>query len=223
MPGKHIALVSSLPVPSITSEITTAQIATHLGVQARTAALILVEDEVAAELLNALLAKADREALRQVDIRPVATGESGVKQIIKAVGSVFPNNLSLLGILDGDQRPSKGSRHSNGQNGTDQKLGYLVGKVAPELVIREALEKWHMDPNPNWTPSLPGGDSALRLCLERLDGKDLHDWIRQLAGEFGGLGVVCNTVVDLLFADESLVKDCESMIRWISSKSNFSA
>lgn len=55
LPAEHVVLVSSLPSPSIRRGLSVSELSNHLGVRPRTAAVVLVEDEVAAEFLHAIL------------------------------------------------------------------------------------------------------------------------------------------------------------------------
>ncbi len=213
LPAGSVTLVSSLPAPSITSNLSTAQIAGHLGVRPQVAALVLVEDDVASEFAKAILSAVDREALSRLDIRSVATGESGVRRILHDVRGGSDSGLVVLGLLDGDQRPSVIPAPS--------RIGYLVGNGPPETVVREFFHRWRSGKFVDWTPFLPGGEDALRMTLEGLDGRDLHDWIYELAGEYGGLRPVMRVAVDLLLSDADTRRSCEELVAWLRSAGRF--
>ncbi|MEW1586354.1 AAA family ATPase [Micromonospora vinacea] len=211
LPAEHVVLVSSLPFPSIRCGLSASELANHLGVQARTAAVVLVEDQVAAEFLHAILSALDRDALRHLDVRAVASGQSGVKRIVSEVSSSGADHVRIIGILDGDQRP-RGGQASAG------KIGYLVGDSAPEIILRDTINRWRSGEFDDWCSPLPGGNEALRLCLERLDGRDLHDWIFELAEEFGGLRAAVRAITDLVLRDTSLKAQCEEMVTWLRAQ-----
>ncbi|MEH0934190.1 AAA family ATPase [Micromonospora psammae] len=211
LPAEHVVLVSSLPSPSIRCGLSASEVANHLGVQPRTAAVVLVEDQVAAEFLHAILSAIDRDALRYLDVRAVTSGQSGAKRIISEVSSSAADQVRILGILDGDQRPRGGQAPAG-------KIGYLVGDSAPEVLFRETINRWRSGEFADWRSPLPGGSEALRMCLERLDGRDLHDWIFELAEEFGGLRPVVRAATDLVLRDPSLKTQCEEMVTWMRSQ-----
>jgi len=60
---------------------------------------------------------------------------------------------------------------------------------------------------------------VLRLSLERLDGRDLHDWIFELSREYGGLRRIMTVAVDALLSDDILKENAIKMIEWLRSKS----
>ncbi|MFY1689451.1 ATP-dependent nuclease [Plantactinospora sp. WMMB782] len=211
LPAEHVVLVSSLPSPSIYCGLSTSELANHLGVQPRTAAVVLVEDQVAAEFFHAILSALDRDALRHLDVRAVASGQSGVKRIVSEVSSSVSDQVRILGVLDGDQRP-RSAQTSAG------KIGYLVGDSAPEVLLRETINRWRLGEYADWSSPLPGGNGGLRLCLERLDGRDLHDWMFELAEEFGGLRPTVRAITELVLRDPSLKTQCEDMVTWLRSQ-----
>ncbi|MGW5161093.1 AAA family ATPase [Nonomuraea wenchangensis] len=211
LPPRHVSLVSSLPAPLLRSDLPVGQIASHMGVHPRITTLALLEDQVAADFLFAIISILDRNMLRHVDIRSVDTGESGVRRVLREVREGGPNSIVVLGVLDGDQRTS------SGDSGVDN-IGYLPGTTAPEDILRLVLERWRRGDFPGWTPSLPGGSSALKLCLERLEGQDLHDWMHGLAAEFGGSRTIALVVVDLLIQDRALYQQCVETVDWIRKR-----
>jgi hypothetical protein len=212
LPSRNVILVSSLPTPQIRSGLPAGQVARHFGVLPRIYAMILVEDKVAAELLHCLLVALDRDALTHLDIRAVSTGESGVIRIVQDVLRGPQDDVAILGVLDGDQRPK------NGQT-LDENIHYLVGDSAPEVLLRQVLSRWRNGELPAWTPMLPEGADALRLSLERLDGRDLHDWIFELGREYGGLRRIMTVAVDALLSDDASKEDAIKMIEWLRSRS----
>lgn len=209
LPSDNVSLVSSLPLPRIQSELTSRQIATHLGVRDSVKAILLVEDPAASAYARALLEMVDRDALRQVEIKTVSTGESGIKRIMSEVQSesiVIP----ILGLLDGDQRNST----------TDGAVNFLVGDKAPEDVLRDATLKWRSGEFANWLPTPAVDTHELRMALERSDGRDLHDWIHDLAAEFGGLRSIMPVLVNLLLEDQQMREQCLELAKWIRARGN---
>lgn len=208
LPAKHISLVSSLPEPSVRGGLSISQLTSHLGIRPNIAALVLVEDKVASEFLYALLSEIDRYALSHIDIRTAANGESGVMRIISELDEGTLNQIAILGVLDGDQRPHTIDKPSG-------RIGYLIGDVPPEVLVRDVLTRWRSGEFSDWIPGLPGGADALKLSLERLDGLDLHDWIMELAKEFGGLRGVMRVGVDLLMRIDRFREDASGLLSWI--------
>lgn len=141
----------------------------------------------------------------------MVSGQSGVKRIVGEVSSSVADQVRILGILDGDQRPSGGQTFT-------ERIGYLVGDFAPEVLLREILNRWRSGEFADWSSPLPGGSEGLRLCLERLDGRDLHDWIVELAEEFGGLRPVVRATTDLVLRDPVLRVQCDEMVTWLRSQ-----
>ncbi|SNY69211.1 ATP-dependent nuclease [Paractinoplanes atraurantiacus] len=208
LPPEHVMLVSSLPNPAIRTNLSASELASHLGVAPHTAAVVLVEDPVAAELLHAVLSSVDREALRHLDIRPVRSGESGVQRIIKDVNAGLDDSVELLGVLDGDQRQP-------GVTTLQGPIGFLIGNDPPEVLLRDLLTEWRSGKHSDWQPRLPGGEEALRMSLERLDGRDLHDWIQELAIDFGGLRAVVRAAVELALRIEPYQAQAQDLVAWI--------
>lgn len=205
LPPGHVALISSLPVPRISSGLTSREVTRHLGVQdSAIKAILLVEDRAAAEFLRALLEVSDGDALRQVEIKVVSSGESGIRRIVPEIQSDSAI-VRVLGLLDGDQRTST----------TESGIGFLIGNQAPEVVLQGATFKWRSGEYCDWHPTLDGGTSSFKMILERFDGRDPHDWLHGLVSELGGLTSVMRMLVNLLLKDEFMVEQCVNLAQWI--------
>lgn len=212
LPPDHVVMVSSLPNPMIRAKMSASEIGSHLGVEPHTAAVVLVEDQVAAELLHAILSATDRETLRHLDIRAVRTGESGVQRIVNEIAAGSRDSVRILGLLDGDQRGTE-------EGAPPGPIGFLIGSSAPETLLRELLTEWWYGQHVGWRPPLPGGEDALRMALERLDGRDLHDWIHELAQEFGSLRAVVRAGVELALTLDTYQKQSDEMVSWLRRQS----
>ncbi|WP_406075703.1 AAA family ATPase [Micromonospora sp. NBC_01638] len=210
LPSRNVSLISSLPTPRIDSDLATSEIAYHLGLSSTVSVIALVEDRIAAAFLLELLAVLDAEVARHVEVRFVANGESGIKRVLQEVSDGAGDQVSVLGIYDGDQRGAlEGS----------ERIAYLVGDTAPEVVLRGALLAWRSGNFADWEPSSPGGAPRLRLILERLDGYDLHDWIVEFGRESGGLQAAVRTAVEVLLLDNVLRAQAVELVGWLRSKS----
>lgn len=209
LPNGSVALVSSLPAPQIRSHLSTSEIASHLGSPAIGAVHLITEDRVGAALLRALIQEVDRQVLRRASIWYATSGESGVRRVIgeieKGEGGAAH---ALLGILDGDQRPTE---DASGEG----LFAYLVGAAPPEGVLRHAFDSWRTGEHADWSPQLPGGEDALRLVLERIDGLDHHDWLEELRREYGGLDTFLGGTVSILLLDQQLASQAEELLRAI--------
>ena len=125
-----MTLVSSLPVPRLESNLSSTEIAHHLGLTPRIACIVLVEDYVAASLLKAILALEPNLEMTTTT-RFLESGESGVRETIRQLKSLDDGVPSIVGVLDGDQR----SRLGVG-------LNCLPGFGSPERVMREHIGAW---------------------------------------------------------------------------------
>ncbi|MFI2709154.1 ATP-dependent nuclease [Micromonospora sp. NPDC018662] len=209
LPSKHVSLVSSLPTPQVASNLGTAEIASHLGLSPVVSAIALVEDRVGAMVLAELIAMLDSELVRYLEVRFVANGESGINKVLHEMAGQGGELVTFLGIYDGDQR---GAVKDTG------KIAYLIGDAAPEVVLRGAFSAWRAGGFSDWTPAFPGGASRLRLILERLDGRDLHDWVIELGREVGGLQAAVRAAVELALKDETLRGQAVGLVEWLRNK-----
>lgn len=153
-----------------------------LGVIAKSPVLALVEDECARILTVALMRHYHPELWTRIDVF-----ETGSENEVISVLKFFPERAlphGVLGILDGDQRESfdlndrlarfapKGYRHP---------IEFLPGSTCPEGFLRNSCSE-------------AVGQVALILKCDRdralaffssVQGKDDHDWLRELARQFG--------------------------------------
>ena len=81
-------------------------------------------------------------------------------------------------------------------------------------MLRRALDNWRRGGNPTWVPPLPGGSERLKLTLERLDGREKHDWIRELGAEYESLSVVVRAGAELLLLDGTIRVQADQLINW---------
>lgn len=181
LPSRHIVLVSSLPIAALRTDLTTEEVADHLGLgNLGRKALILVEDFAAACFLRSVIDILDRPLLEHIAICYAENGESGVQKIISEIKRTpHGKEFNIIGILDGDMRniPVKSGIHKE----------FLPGDSAPERVMREALEKWRVRTEEKWVPPINGGTTSLELALEKSEGLDHHDWLYSVSRRFGGV------------------------------------
>lgn len=210
--SEHISLISSLPEPSIRCGLPVSTVSDHLGIRPNIAVLVLVEDEVASELLRAILSSVDRETLKHLEICRVKSGESGVRRSVQDIQVRPASPIKILGILDGDQR-------SQGKSSiVSDRISFLAGDHPPEELVRRAFLRWRSGDFPDWSPSLLGSVDELKLCLERLDGLDLHDWFHEFAAEFGGPRIITQAAADLLLQDEAIRAEAIELTKWIRNQ-----
>ncbi|MEU4160021.1 AAA family ATPase [Actinoplanes sp. NPDC026670] len=213
LPQDNVTYITSIPAPAVRSGLPISQLSAQLGLRPNKAAVLLVEDRVAAEVLHATLSHLDHDLLSRVDIRHVANGESGITRVLAEIQVGGSTGVEILGIFDGDQRP-------DGSPEQGAKINYLAGEEAPETLLRGLLIRWRMGEFRNWLPPLPEGAEALRMALEGLDGSDLHDWIEELGKTFGGLRPIVRASVDLLLDDTKLNEQSVQLVGWIRAKIN---
>ncbi|MET9019249.1 AAA family ATPase [Actinopolymorpha sp. NPDC004070] len=208
LPNGSVTMLSALPQPAISSGLSTAAVARHLGIPSRGETICLItEDRLAAEMLRAVLARFDEELLSHTMIWYANSGMSGVRRIADELKAVQGARHQVVGILDGDQRSVAGD-----------KFGYLIGDGAPEVVIRGEFDNWRSGAIQNWSPLLPGGAENLIRALERADGSDGHDWFEAVAKECGGLQVFMSACLDLMCRNEELESQAAVLVSWIRSR-----
>lgn len=188
LPEGSVALVATTPVPSITTSLSSTEIARQLGIAPEGSVHLVAEDETAALLLGELLALVDADLRRRVTIGYSVDGESGVRLAVDRLRSL-DGHVGVMGIFDGDQRAVHGA----------PARVFLPGATAPEIVLQQTLAHWRTgEGGPE--PVLPGGAERLRAVLNRLDGIDHHDWIDELAVEYGGKAHVIRALAPLVVA-----------------------
>ncbi|GAA5143242.1 hypothetical protein GCM10023320_84270 [Pseudonocardia adelaidensis] len=94
-------------------------------------------------------------------------------------------------------------------------FGYLVGSVAPEVLIRTVLDSWRSGGHSGWIVPLEGGSTRLKLTLERLDGLDHHDWLQELGIEYGGREKVVDAVADVVLRSEAAAAEAVALAQWV--------
>jgi hypothetical protein len=111
------------------------QIHEVIGIETPVRGIVLVEDQLANDLLGATFAQYDTALTREVDII-TANGASNVKKGLLLLRSA--NRLAFIGILDGDER-----RKSVGSTADSRdSILFLPGKRSPEdELLSSALEQ----------------------------------------------------------------------------------
>jgi hypothetical protein len=143
--------------------------------------VVLVEDKAAREFVRALLDRIAPDLSRLYQIIDV-----GDNSKVVAALTHFPsaaNWLSMVGLLDGDQRNTK-------IGPTQWRYEFLPGDAGPERLLRLAA-------NAERLSDLLGirGADEIGLVLADLEGRDDHDWLEQLPRL---LGVAYEAVVGAL-------------------------
>lgn len=209
IPSKHVVLLNSSPVPTFRDGLTSHEISTRLGLTASRDGLLITEDKVASYLLREVLAAAAPEILSKVSIRYADSGESGVTRAIDDIRcATGPDGFTVLGVLDGDQKPAEAS---------DGTYGYLMGDVAPDLLMKQMSVRWRSGEFEDWEPRFTE-KTQLQMALESLDGEDHHDWVTELAKQFDGYGPVIKALTQLCLRDAQLASESDALIDWIRSK-----
>jgi len=213
LPDTHTVLLTSSPRPEIRGNLGTTELARHLGLSMATQAMVVLEDVVAGELMISLMSRVDRVLISTVSVKYAKSGESGVARVASELVDVAKvETLPVLGVLDGDQRSGKG------YNSSSAIFGYLPGSVAPEVLLREALNGWRDGDYSDWEPSLPGGSARMRMELERLDGFDHHDWLHDLGVAYGGRSKVVECIAGLLLKNSEVLEQAKGLAGWIRGR-----
>ncbi|WP_165952638.1 AAA family ATPase [Kribbella albertanoniae] len=197
---RHIALLSASPRPEVRSGMDIIELGRHLGLQPSRAAMILVEDTVAAEFCRAVLAAVDRPLVAMVSFKFTKSGESGVRRTVGDTAGAPGDDFVIVGVLDGDQKEKDSVA-------TRFAYEYLPGSESPEVILRHATDEWRTGAYLEWDVPLPGGADRLKLLLERFDGEDPHDWLHLLGVEYGGLSKVVEALTMLLLLSDALAAE----------------
>lgn len=164
IPREHIRLlVRSGSDTLVLQEPSRLKLNMVLGIKPRFHGIILVEDKAAREFVRALLDRVAPDLSRTFQI--IDMGSNG--EVISALNS-FPrqaNWLSIVGILDGDQRGTDIS--------TAWPCGFLPGDSGPEVLLRSTAD-------PKRLGELLARDIVeVRFALAELEGRDDHDWLEE--------------------------------------------
>ncbi|MDR5769725.1 AAA family ATPase [Caballeronia sp. LZ028] len=147
------------------------QVAALVGGGVAYRSLVVVEDEAAKALCEAILEFADPDLARQVIYSVARDGESEIVRILKAMPPVAGWG-KLVGCFDGDQR----QRHA--ALALPWPHIFLPSEQAPDRLLRD------------WLLGLDTTDAASNLSVDHndlvvalavADGIDHHDWFRTVA------------------------------------------
>jgi predicted ATPase len=213
LPSAAITLTAASPTFSIRSSMAKSQISQQLGLRASRSVMAITEDVAAGYFLEALLFLLDRELHAAVEIRAAKDGESGVTRTLSGIRAIASRTrFAVLGVLDGDQRPSNSQDVPTG-------IGYLPGTTAPEDLLRHAASGWsRRGEYSTWIPRLPGGAEGFAMALEQVDGADHHDWLIELAKVYGDLSQITGTLMELLLQDEHMKAQSMQLLDWIRTQ-----
>lgn len=141
----------------------------NLGIDPPIQGVLLAEDDLGMEFAKALLERFDPRLARRVDI--CARGGDG--QVAASLRSM-PNTsrLRFIGVLDGD---------INGKVPEDiaDRCIHLPGEKPVEILFRDMVMA-----DPQSLADVVGFD-RIGAILGGLEGRDHHDWFRELASELG--------------------------------------
>ena len=120
------------------------QIHEHIGIETPVRGLVVVEDEMARQLLNFIFARYDTALTREIDIFVAGNGggEANVMTALKLLSS--PSRLTCLAVLDADQRHKEFRTTDKSRSS----IHFLPGDKAPErelLANAQAEPQWIAD------------------------------------------------------------------------------
>ncbi len=198
-----------------------------LGLSPRPRVLALVEDEVAEEMLQLILAMRAPELLGQIQAALVA-GDGNVDIGARALGSVHPRKhnaldetyetarrellvkgaqvlwgrntgVRVIGVLDGDSRNKYTGDH----------VAYLPGAVPPEKLLVTALR----DALTLGAEILRIPDHTLASAVDSAEGLDHHDQPREIAKAIGlPVTQVMATAVQLMMQSAVHAAEADELI-----------
>lgn len=155
-----------------------------LGLPAAKRGCFLVEDEIAQELLSALLTLHSTETLREFQIIQM-DGASEIVNFLQQVDKHRDLNeiCSYIGVFDGDLE--NGSTDANKlEKLKSVKYLFLPGSIPMEQAYRTLLKK----SSPFFLAvmkAIPCKDKALEDALRSTQGVDYHDWPAEMASYLG--------------------------------------
>lgn len=153
--------VSNVPVPIVLKT---------MGIDLTIKAYVFVEDEMARLFLRQILEKYDALLSRQVFIDQRG-GEGEIRTALKTM-TKKPGPIRFVGMFDGDMRNTEMADIASFSV-------FLPGVVALEETFRKMVSE-----NPDGLEKSVGNPNVTAI-LGALEGKDHHDWYRELAAELG--------------------------------------
>ncbi|MBU4216060.1 MAG: ATP-binding protein, partial [Actinobacteria bacterium] len=191
LPGEGAVVVRSVPRPEIDATLDAREVARQLGVPPERSITCVAEDICGGLLLRELVNYLDMDLGRHLAVVHSISGESGVRGIVQGM-LAFEGTMPVVGVLDGDQR---------GAVEGDRFVEFLPGDTSPERLLRRALDEWRRQGGTGDSPLVGADPVRLRVVLERISGIDAHDWLEELAAEFGGKQAVTRGLVAFLLRE----------------------
>jgi hypothetical protein len=175
-----------------------------IGLETPVRMLVLVEDELAREILQELFARYDRALTREVEIVP-AGGAGEVGNGLKVLKSV--NRLACLGVLDGNERGKERSPAPS--------ILFLPGPSFPEDELLAAARReagWLAD-------RMSVGLEVLFAAMSSCRGLDHQYWISTIAGHLGfAPSVVTYEFTQAWLRNEQIEEEAGVLVRRIRSE-----
>jgi hypothetical protein len=183
------------------------QIRDSIGIETPLRALILVEDELAKQLLSGLFSRFDLALTRETEIVAVG-GESEVRNGLRVLQDI--DALRVLGVLDGDQRAETSLSTIVGK----RPILFLPGGQAPEEeLISSAIQ------NASWIAKiLHVSPNDVIAAISTCRGLDHQYWLPTLASQLGQTQpAMVFVLLQNWLRDQSIRKTAEKLVRDIRS------
>jgi AAA domain, putative AbiEii toxin, Type IV TA system len=177
------------------------QIRESIGIETPVRVLVLVEDELAREILLTLFARYDRALTREAEIAP-AGGEAQVRNGIRILRGV--QRLSCLGVLDGDK-----------QAATGHPVLVLPGTSFPEDELVAAATR-----EAGWLVSRMGVNlDDLMAAVSSCRGLDHQYWLKNIARSLGfEQSVITYEFIQAWLRDTRIAEEAGVLVRNIRAQ-----
>ncbi|MGW2417995.1 AAA family ATPase [Streptomyces sp. NPDC001709] len=177
-----------------------------LGVESPLRGVVLVEDEVARELLRLMLSVHGFIGGNEIEVIDVGSWND---VLVTASGISNSGRLRVAAVIDGDQRENLKGK------GTGRDALFLPGKESPEKVVMRSAAQ-----NPKeLARGLGCSDSSISIYLAELAGMDHHRWLEILARRTGNDWRYCLRAAFSIWHEiPENYADAEALVRNIEKK-----
>lgn len=142
----------------------------NLGIKFSADAILLVEDQAAAELAKFVISKFDSQLSHRVDFI-VLNGEATITSALQAMPS--SKRVKVLGLYDGDMRGKPVNA------GLADRTLYLPGEQSIESILRSMIGA-----NPAPIAAFSDNTRIIQI-MGALEGQEDHDWYEEFCRELG--------------------------------------
>ncbi|HFJ9434204.1 ATP-dependent nuclease [Bacillus thuringiensis] len=182
IPPEHVRFITKTREKvKISTPVSRSQYLPLLGIQPKTAGILLVEDRAAREFVKVWINSFAPHLIHEYLIIDVPGGVSKIEMLIET----FPElkRLKIVGLLDGDQRntfnSTPGSRVK--KKSFNWPYMFLPGKSSPEEMFKKIAGTSILE----LSESLQRDELEVHMALSIVEGEDHHDWFENLHKQLG--------------------------------------